>query len=198
MPDKALERLIGAAEELLSMTFVARAAFVLRSVGRIIDRRGRYGFGTGFLVAPGVLMTNEHVLGTVAQAGSASAQFQNELDDGLRELDHHEVPSGARAPVPGRPRPRLRPRRRLRSFGAGRLPAHRFRLPAARRGRGQRHPRRPAGQHHPAPGRRTKADLLPARACSSSCRRTSTPSPTTPATPSPAPPDRRSSAIHGR
>jgi hypothetical protein len=90
MPDKALERVIGAAEEFLSVTFVARAAFVLRSVGRIIDRRGRYGFGTGFLVAPGVLMTNEHVLGSAVRAGAASVQFQYELDLGLRELSGHE------------------------------------------------------------------------------------------------------------
>ena len=72
------------------MMFVARAAFVLRSVGRIIDRRDKKGFGTGFLVAPNVLMTNEHVLGTAARAGSASVQFQYELDMGLRELTGHE------------------------------------------------------------------------------------------------------------
>ena len=90
MPDRALERVIGAAEEFLSVTFVARAAFAMRSVGRIIDRRERYGFGTGFLVAPNVLMTNEHVLETAGRAGAASVQFQYELDMGLRELSGHE------------------------------------------------------------------------------------------------------------
>ena len=90
MPDKMLERVIGAAEEFLSVTFVARAAFVLRSVGRIIDRHDKKGFGTGFLVAPGVLMTNEHVLGSAGEADSALVQFQYELDMSLRELPGHE------------------------------------------------------------------------------------------------------------
>jgi hypothetical protein len=89
MPRQKLERMIGAAEEFLSVMFIARAAFVLRSVGRIIDRRDKDGFGTGFLVAPNVLMTNEHVLDTAAGAGGAFVQFQYELDICLRELGGH-------------------------------------------------------------------------------------------------------------
>jgi Trypsin-like peptidase domain len=89
MPRQKLERMIGAAEEFLSVMFIARAAFVLRSVGRIINRRDKNGLGTGFLVAPNVLMTNEHVLDTAARAGAALVQFQYELDIGLRELGGH-------------------------------------------------------------------------------------------------------------
>ena len=83
---KALERVIGEAEEFLSVMFISRAAHVLRSVGRIVDRRQQFGFGTGFLVAPGVLMTNNHVLRTAAEAADAAVQFRYELDIGSREV----------------------------------------------------------------------------------------------------------------
>ena len=164
MPRKKLERMIGAAEEFLSVMFVARAAFVLRSVGRIIDRRDKNGFGTGFLVAPNVLMTNEHVLDSAARAGAASVQFQYELDMGLRELRGHEFRLDPDRLFLRRPRPRLRPRGGRRPLGgqgpgqAGR--AGEVRLPAARWSRGQ-DPCRSAGEHHPAPRRRAKADRVP-------------------------------------
>ncbi|MFM6550538.1 MAG: trypsin-like peptidase domain-containing protein [Microcystis panniformis] len=38
------------------------------------------GFGTGFLIAPGVLMTNHHVISGEADARSAFAEFDYELD----------------------------------------------------------------------------------------------------------------------
>jgi endonuclease G len=82
----ALERMIGEAEEYLPVMFISRAAMVLRSVGRIIDRRQQFGFGTGFLVAPGVLMTNNHVLRNEAEAEASSVQFRYELDLGLLEI----------------------------------------------------------------------------------------------------------------
>lgn len=72
-----LERMIGEAEEYLSVMFIARAAIALRSVGRI---RFPGGFGTGFLAAPGVLITNNHVLADPGQASLALAQFRYEVD----------------------------------------------------------------------------------------------------------------------
>ncbi|MEO1458190.1 MAG: DNA/RNA non-specific endonuclease, partial [Pseudomonadota bacterium] len=91
-PDSALalERVIGQAEEFFSVMFMKRATMVLRSVGRIIERRGqRRGFGTGFLIAPGVLMTNHHVLDTAFAAENASVQFHYELDVDRSELSGH-------------------------------------------------------------------------------------------------------------
>ncbi len=59
---------------------------VIRSVGRIIDRQTRFGFGTGFMIAPGVLMTNWHVLESALQARVAAVQFEYELDLRWQEM----------------------------------------------------------------------------------------------------------------
>lgn len=83
---RRLERVIGIAEEFLSVIFVKRAAVAIRSVGRIIDRRTRFGFGTGFMIAPGVMMTNWHVLENAIQAREAAIQFEYELDLRWQEL----------------------------------------------------------------------------------------------------------------
>ncbi|MGI9386140.1 MAG: DNA/RNA non-specific endonuclease, partial [Methyloligellaceae bacterium] len=75
----ALERVIGEAEEFLSVYFIKRAELALRSVGRIVDLRG-IGFGTGFLVAPNVLITNQHVLRNAQDASASRVEFEYELD----------------------------------------------------------------------------------------------------------------------
>jgi DNA/RNA endonuclease G (NUC1)/V8-like Glu-specific endopeptidase/pimeloyl-ACP methyl ester carboxylesterase len=79
------ERVLNEAEEFLSVLFVKRAAIVTKSVGRIVARGTRQGFGTGFLVAPGVLITNHHVLGSAADARNASVQFDYELNYRYRQ-----------------------------------------------------------------------------------------------------------------
>ncbi len=80
------ERVLNEAEEFLSVLFVKRAAIVNKSVGRIVARGTRQGFGTGFLVAPGVLITNHHVLGTASDARNAAVQFDYELNARYRQL----------------------------------------------------------------------------------------------------------------
>ncbi len=80
------ERVLNEAEEFLSVLFVKRAAIVNKSVGRIVARGTRQGFGTGFLVAPGVLITNHHVLGTELDARNAAVQFDYELNARYRQL----------------------------------------------------------------------------------------------------------------
>ena len=64
-----------------------RGLVVARSVGRVVIRqRGRVaGYGTGFLVAPGVLMTNEHVLTTEGEVSESWVEFDYE-----RDLDGNE------------------------------------------------------------------------------------------------------------
>ncbi|WP_394153365.1 trypsin-like peptidase domain-containing protein [Loktanella salsilacus] len=84
-----LERIIGEAEDFLSVMFVKRAVVAAASVGRIVTKDSRRGFGTGFLIAPGILMTNQHVLHTMQDAQAASVQFMFELEVDSREAPGH-------------------------------------------------------------------------------------------------------------
>jgi endonuclease G, mitochondrial len=72
-----LERIIGEHNELQPVTFLTRGARVARTVGRVSLRRaGRLvPIGTGFLVAPRLLLTNNHVLSDARLAGEAVIEF---------------------------------------------------------------------------------------------------------------------------
>jgi V8-like Glu-specific endopeptidase len=74
------ERVMGEAEEFLSVLYLKRAPIVSKSVARVIRRNTENGFGTGFMVAPGVLMTNHHVLPDDWAAKNAAAQFDHEIN----------------------------------------------------------------------------------------------------------------------
>lgn len=80
------ERVMGEAEEFLSVLYLKRAPIVSKSVGRVIRKASGIGFGTGFLVAPGVLMTNHHVLPNSSAARNAAIQFDFELNYRNREM----------------------------------------------------------------------------------------------------------------
>ncbi|WP_439123282.1 trypsin-like peptidase domain-containing protein [Marivita sp.] len=84
-----LERVIGEAEEFLSVMFIKRALVAARAVGRVVSTSTGQGFGTGFLIAPGVLMTNHHVLQNNFAASRASVQFRYELDIDSRQTTGH-------------------------------------------------------------------------------------------------------------
>ena len=60
-------------------------------VGRIVDvgDRGEAvdGFATGFLIAPGMMITNHHVFGDASECGGCGVQFGYELDSNRRILD---------------------------------------------------------------------------------------------------------------
>lgn len=60
--------------------FLTRGAEVRRSVGRIHIRNAnrRVGWGTGFLVAPNLLLTNQHVLDSPLTAGFSRVEFDYE------------------------------------------------------------------------------------------------------------------------
>lgn len=78
----AIERIIGASD-LVPINFLAKGLAASRPVCRIQIRNasGRVvGFGTGSLVAPGLLMTNNHVLPTAASAVRSLAEFDFEDD----------------------------------------------------------------------------------------------------------------------
>ncbi len=77
-----LERLIGG-NDLVGINYLEFGMACARSVCRVHlrDASGAtLGFGTGFLVAPGVLMTNHHVLSSADDARYAVAEFDYEVD----------------------------------------------------------------------------------------------------------------------
>src|SRR5262245_47515605 len=75
--EQAFERIIGG-DELQPITYLERGAIAARAVARI--NLGGGGFGTGFLIAPRVLITNNHVLPSEGSAARATAQFGFEVN----------------------------------------------------------------------------------------------------------------------
>jgi endonuclease G len=73
-----LERVFGS-NDLVGIDYLARGLQAARPVARLILRGEEAGYATGFLVAPQLLLTNRHVLGSADQAGSAIAEFGYEL-----------------------------------------------------------------------------------------------------------------------
>lgn len=81
--DVAFERIIGG-DELQPISYLERGMIAARAVARM--ELGAQSFGTGFLISPRVLITNNHVLPDAASAVRAQAQFRYELDLGDAEL----------------------------------------------------------------------------------------------------------------
>lgn len=79
----AFERIIGG-DELQPITYLERGVIAARAVARM--DLGSQGFGTGFLISPRVLITNNHVLPDPTVAARARAQFRYELDLADTEL----------------------------------------------------------------------------------------------------------------
>ncbi|XXX73207.1 serine protease [Sorangium sp. So ce134] len=84
--EMALESLIGQNSDFLPVRFLEQGYRRSRAVARIQLRKATpegpsaAGFGTGFLVAPGILMTNHHVLPDVEAASMSRAQFNYQVD----------------------------------------------------------------------------------------------------------------------
>ncbi|MFN6569583.1 DNA/RNA non-specific endonuclease [Dendronalium sp. ChiSLP03b] len=77
-----LERVL-AGNELQLVNYLERGAIAARAVARIQIRQPNgkfYGWGTSFLIAPQVLITNNHVLPSIDWAVNSSAQFNYEID----------------------------------------------------------------------------------------------------------------------
>ncbi len=75
------ERVIGESD-LLSVNFFDKGKRAAAAVCRIHvpEPGGSEWFGTGFLVGPRLMMTNHHVLGSMAEANQANAEFGYEHD----------------------------------------------------------------------------------------------------------------------
>lgn len=72
-----LERII-ADSQLMAVNFLITGADIARSVCRVVIRSSALrvlGYGTGFLVSPRLLMTNNHVLGSKSEAANSMVQF---------------------------------------------------------------------------------------------------------------------------
>ena len=86
-----LERIIGG-NDLTDISYLSRGLDCCRAVGRIVIRnpQGLLGYGTGFMVAPGVLLTNHHVISNEELASHSIVQFRYERDSrghDLREVE---------------------------------------------------------------------------------------------------------------
>ncbi len=72
-----LERIIGQ-NELTSVSIIEGGALAVRTIARIVIRDGRgfeQGFGTGSMISPNLLMTNNHVLNDEETAAASIVQF---------------------------------------------------------------------------------------------------------------------------
>ncbi len=69
--------------DLTGINYLEKGLRAAKSIGRIhvLDASGQpLGFGTGFLIAPGILMTNHHVLTSAEVAAASFIEFDYELD----------------------------------------------------------------------------------------------------------------------
>jgi V8-like Glu-specific endopeptidase len=84
-----LERIIEE-NDLLASRFLHLGSVLARAVGRVLIRRGRSvaGYGTGFLISPRLLMTNNHVLPNSTTASRSSIEF-----------DYYERADGTTSPT---------------------------------------------------------------------------------------------------
>jgi len=71
--ERIYERVLGG-NDLMPVAYLERGAIASRAVARIDLGGGAY--GTGFLIAPRVLITNNHVIGNPATAARAAANFR--------------------------------------------------------------------------------------------------------------------------
>ena len=77
-PDVSILERVMQTNELMSVSFLHRGSVVSRSVGRVVlcgPGGGTIGYGTGFMVSPRLLITNNHVLEDSNQAASSFVEF---------------------------------------------------------------------------------------------------------------------------
>ncbi len=76
------ERILGQ-KDLMNINFLEKGSVIARTVGKIVLRNslgGQAGYGTGFLISPRLLMTNNHVLRDKRDALFSQVEFDNQLD----------------------------------------------------------------------------------------------------------------------
>jgi endonuclease G, mitochondrial len=90
------ESLQGPSIDFVGVEFLSRGRLAANTVGRVVFRTGR-AQGSGFLVAPGLFLTNNHVIGSEAAARQMVVEFDYETDDagGQRPITAFEFDPGA-------------------------------------------------------------------------------------------------------
>jgi endonuclease I/V8-like Glu-specific endopeptidase len=76
------ERILGQ-KDLMNINFLEKGSVVARSVGKIVLKNsmgGSIGYGTGFLISPRLVMTNNHVFKDSRDARYSHIEFDNQLD----------------------------------------------------------------------------------------------------------------------
>jgi endonuclease G, mitochondrial len=89
------ERVLGQ-NDLMPVSYLEYALRVSQSVGRVIIRSNSLrviGYGTGSMISPRLLMTNNHVLATIIAARSSAIEFnyQSDLDGKMRPSQTYEL-----------------------------------------------------------------------------------------------------------
>ena len=78
-PNEGAERIFGKTVDFVDVAFFERGRRAARAVARIITRDGA-ALGTGFMISPRLLMTNNHVIGSKTEADGLWAEFDYERD----------------------------------------------------------------------------------------------------------------------
>lgn len=87
----AQERILGQ-NDLMSVSYLEYGLRVSRSIGRILIRNSSnrlVGYGTGFMVSPRLLLTNNHVLSNAQQAGFSLIEFNYQSGVGGQMLQSY-------------------------------------------------------------------------------------------------------------
>lgn len=84
------EAVLRETEDFLSVFYLKRAHIAAKSIGRVRERDRDFGFGTGFMIAPGLFMTNNHVLRSSEEANMSVVEFDYELDASNRSMTPQE------------------------------------------------------------------------------------------------------------
>jgi endonuclease G, mitochondrial len=89
------ERVLGQ-NDLMPVSYLEYALRVSQSVGRVIIRSNSLrviGYGTGSMISPRLLMTNNHVLETISGSRSSAIEFnyQSDLDGKMRSSQTYEL-----------------------------------------------------------------------------------------------------------
>jgi endonuclease G, mitochondrial len=89
------ERVLGQ-NDLMPVSYLEYALRVSQSVGRVIIRSNSLrviGYGTGSMISPRLLMTNNHVLETITESRSSAIEFnyQSDIDGKIRSSEVYEL-----------------------------------------------------------------------------------------------------------
>ena len=95
-PGEGQERIWGKTVDFVDVSFFERGLRAARAVARIITKDGA-ACGTGFLISPRLLMTNNHVIGSAAESAGLLAEFEYQ-----RDLDGKTMSVTRYAFAPGR------------------------------------------------------------------------------------------------